>query len=223
MRMRLDEAGVTIIVSGLVMVVALCFVFVVAPQEATMGDVQRIFYLHVAASWCGYLALVVAFRASVACLRGGSGRWDALALASSEIGWVFITGGIVTGSIWARATWGTWWTWDPRLTTSAVLWLCYVAYLILRHAIEEPGRRARVAAAYNVAAFVMVPLNFMAIRWWRAAHPLVWDASGLRLAPPMIATLVMCVIAFTALFVVLLRQRLRLERMRDAVARLAHH
>ncbi|MBN1401922.1 MAG: cytochrome c biogenesis protein CcsA [Anaerolineae bacterium] len=203
--------------AGAWMAVALAFALLLAPTEAVMGAVQRIFYFHVSASWCGYVALLVAFIASLLYLSRREARWDGLALASSELGWVFITQGIVSGSIWAKAVWGTWWTWDPRLTTSAVLWMIYTSYLLLRGAVLEPNLRARLAAIYNLAGFVAVPLNFMAIRWWRAAHPLVLDGGGFRIAPGMLTALLVSVGAFSALYVTLLLLRLRVERLQDAI------
>ncbi|MFN2157941.1 MAG: cytochrome c biogenesis protein, partial [Anaerolineae bacterium] len=159
-------------VSAVTIGIALFLVFLVAPREATMGDMQRVFYFHVPSAWVGYLALFVSFVASLLYLRRRESRWDRLALSSAEIGLVFITEGIITGSFWAKATWGVWWTWEPRLTTSAVLWAIYASYLTLRRAMEEQGRRERVAAVYSVLGFVAVPINFMAIRWWRTVHPL---------------------------------------------------
>jgi heme exporter protein C len=201
------------IVSGVLMAVSLYVVFLVVPPEATMGDVQRIFYFHVSASWTGYLALFVTLVSSLIYLRRREPYWDALALSSVEIGLVYITLGIVTGSIWAKATWGTWWTWDPRLTTSAVLWIVYLSYIILRRAIEEPDRRARLASVYSVVAFVAVPVNFMAIRWWRAAHPLILNSSGFQLSPAMLRTMFLCLLTFTLFYMTLLYHRLRLEML----------
>ncbi len=200
--------------------VALVLVFLVAPREATMGDVQRIFYFHVPASWDGYLALMVTLVASMLYLVRREGRWDRLALCSAEIGLVFISAGIVSGAFWAKATWGVWWTWDPRLTTSAVLWVVYAAYLILRQALDDVGRRARLSAVYSVAAFVAVPLNFMAIRWWRAAHPVVLGTESGGLSPDMLAVLLFCLGAFTLVYIALLRARLSLESLAQRVERL---
>ena len=200
--------------------VALFLVFLVAPQEAVMGDVQRLFYFHVPAAWVGYLALLAAFAASVLYLLRRERRWDHIALSSVEIGLVFITEGIVTGSIWAKATWGVWWTWEPRLTTSAVLWVIYASYITLRRAVEEPTRQARLAAVYSIIGFAAVPVNFMAIRWWRTAHPLVFDSGGSNLEPVMLATLIFCVVAFTFLYFSLLILRLRLQATSEQVAQL---
>ena len=207
-------------VSAVTIGIALFLVFLVAPREATMGDMQRVFYFHVPAAWVGYLALFVSFVASLLYLRRRESRWDRLALSSAEIGLVFITEGIITGSFWAKATWGVWWTWEPRLTTSAVLWAIYASYLTLRRAMEEQGRRERVAAVYSVLGFVAVPINFMAIRWWRTVHPLVFESGGANLSPAMLATLIFSVVTFTLLFATLLAYRLRLERMSALIGQL---
>jgi heme exporter protein C len=202
------------------MAVTLFLVFLVAPREAVMGDIQRIFYYHVSAAWTGYLALLVAFLASLLYLLRRERRWDRLALSSVEIGLIFVTEGIITGSIWAKAAWGVWWTWEPRLTTSAVLWLVYASYLTLRQATEEEGRQARFAAVYGVLGFVAVPINFMAIRWWRTVHPLVLAGTGVHLATSMLAILLLCVAAFTLLYFTLLSYRLRLQRMGEQIQQL---
>jgi heme exporter protein C len=202
------------------MAVALFVVFLVAPREAVMGDVQRIFYFHVSAAWVGYLALLVASVGSVLFLVRRQFRWDRLALCSIEIGLVFMTGAIITGSIWAKATWGLWWTWEPRLTTSAVLWAIYGSYMTFRHAVEDRDRRARVAAVYAMLGFTSVPINFMAIRWWRTLHPLVFDGGGSNLTPAMVVTLIISVATFTLLYSALLSYRLGLERLSEQVRQL---
>jgi heme exporter protein C len=202
--------------------VSLFLVFLVAPREATMGDIQRVFYFHVPAAWVGYLALFVSFAASLLYLRRRESRWDRLALSSAEIGLVFITEGIITGSFWAKATWGVWWTWEPRLTTSAVLWAIYASYLTLRRAMEEQGRRQRVAAVYSVLGFVAVPINFMAIRWWRTVHPLVFEGGGSNLTPTMLRVLIFCIVAFTLFYLAVLSLRLGIEWAQEQVEQLRY-
>ena len=178
------------VVSAIMIGVALFLVFLVAPQEKVMGDLQRVFYFHVPSAWVGYLALLVAFVASIMFLMRRNHRWDDVALASVEIGLVFMTQAIITGSVWAKASWGVWWTWEPRLTTSAVLWMIYASYLTLRRTIEEKGRQARLAAVYSILGFVSVPINFMAIRWWRTVYPLVFEGGSSNLEPLMLAVLI---------------------------------
>ena len=207
--------------SGVAMLVALGMALLYAPREATMGDVQRIFYFHVASAWVGFFAFFVTFLAGVGYLAVGERRWDILALSSVEVGLTFITMTVLTGSLWARPVWGTYWTWEPRLTISAVQLLIYVAYRMLRAAIEDPERRARFAAVYGIVAFVTVPLSWFAIRWWRTIHPdILTGGEGMAVTPRMVHALLVSLAAFTLLYVTLLRQRMRLERAADALARL---
>jgi heme exporter protein C len=207
--------------SGVAILVGLGMVFLYAPRETTMGDVQRIFYFHVASAWVGFFAFFVTFMAGIGYLAQRQRRWDILALSSVEIGLTFITMTVVTGSLWARPVWGTYWTWEPRLTISAVQLLIYVAYLMLRAAIESPERKARFAAVYGVVAFVTVPLSWFAIRWWRTIHPdILTGGEGMTITSRMVHTLLVSLVAFTLLYVTLLRQRVRLERAADALARL---
>lgn len=193
---------------------ALYLAFVYAPEEATMGDVQRIFYFHVGAAWTAALAFFVVFLGGVAYLRTDDRRWDALALSSAEIGVVFTTIALATGSIWAKPAWGTWWTWDPRLTTTTVLWLIYVSYLILRSAIDEPERRARFAAVVGIVGFVDVPIVFVSIRVWRTIHPVLVKSEGFDMAPEMVHALLAALLAYTLLYAYLLLVRTTLERRR---------
>jgi heme exporter protein C len=208
-------------ISGAAVLVALGMVFLYAPRETTMGDVQRIFYFHVASAWVGFFAFFVTFLAGIGYLAQGQRRWDILALSSVEIGLTFITMTVVTGALWARPVWGTYWTWEPRLTISAVQLLIYIAYLMLRAAIDSPERKARFAAVYGVVAFVTVPLSWFAIRWWRTIHPdILTGGEGMATTPRMVHALLVSLAAFTLLYATLLRQRVRLERAADALARL---
>src|SRR5499427_7675467 len=142
----------------------------VAPTEATMGDVQRIFYYHVPAAMTGFTMFFVNFVASLIYLWKRSPRADALAVSAAEVGVVFCTVVLVTGPIWARYAWGKWWVWDMRLTTTLVLWLLYVSYLVMRRS-SEAGSTQVMAAALAVFAFLDVPIVYMANRWFRTHHP----------------------------------------------------
>ena len=201
--------------------VALRMVFLYAPREATMGEVQRIFYFHVSSAWVGFFAFFVTFVAGIGYLARGERRWDIVAVSSVEVGLTFITMTVITGSLWARPTWNTYWTWEPRLTISAVQLLIYVSYVMLRAAIESPERKARFAAVYGIVAFVTVPLSWFAIRWWRTIHPdVLTSGEGMALESPMVHTLMFSITAFTLLYATLMRQRMRLERAADALLHL---
>ncbi len=199
--------------------ISLFLAFLYAPPDVVLGETQRIFYFHVASAWNGLLAFTVVFVAAVAYLMKRTPEWDRLALASTEIGVVFITMGVVTGSIWARFAWGVWWEWEPRLTSSFVLWLMYVTLLVLRNLVEDPDRRARLSAVFGIVAFVDVPVVFMSIRWWRSVHPVVVEAGGkLNLEPPMVLALVASVISFTLLYLLLLMERLTISKLEADLA-----
>jgi len=206
--------------SAIAILVALYMVFVYAPTERIMGHVQRIFYFHVPTAWVGFFAFFVTLIASVAYLWKGTRQLDIVALSSVEIGLTFITMTIVTGSIWAKVAWNVWWTWDPRLTTSTILWLIYASYLMLRSAMDDEARRARFAAVHGIVGFVSVPITFLAIRWWRTIHPVIFESEGFHLTAPMLITLLFCTGAFTLLYVTLLVHRVRLEQAADEVKQL---
>lgn len=214
--------AILLAVTGLLMIVAIVLVFGVAPDPANLQTPlerfsQRIFYFHVPTWWVGFLAFIVAAVAGVLFLITGHERWDVVGLSSVEVGVAFTTMGLVTGSIWAKPTWNTWWTWDPRLTTAAIGWLLYIGYLMLRGAIDNPERRARFAAVFAIIAFLSVPINFMAIRWWRTIHPVVVgagsaDAQGdFALGPTIRMVFFFCLFTFTVLYAALMSLRIRTE------------
>jgi len=196
----------SIVITFLAIFVALYFAFLYAPTELTMGDVQRIFYFHVSSAWVSFLAFFVVCVSSIAFLRTGKEQWDRLAVTSAELGVLFITIVLITGPLWAKPVWNTYWTWDARLTTSLILWLIYVAYLMLRSYVADRERGARMAAVFGIVGFVDVPIVYMSIRWWRTLHPspVIGGSEGSGLAPAMITTLMVCLTAFTILFTTLL-------------------
>ena len=191
------------------LLVALYFAFIYAPTEKSMGDVQRIFYFHVPSAWVSFIAFFVVCLASLAFLRTGKAQWDILAASSAEVGVLFITLVLITGPLWAKPVWQTYWTWDARLTTSFVLWLIYVSYLILRRYIEDQERGARFAAVFGIIGFIDVPIVYLSIRWWRTLHPapVIGGSEGSGLAPQMLTALMVCLFAFTLLYVLLLLMR----------------
>ncbi|MCL5256193.1 MAG: cytochrome c biogenesis protein CcsA [Chloroflexi bacterium] len=199
------------------MVAGLYAAFIYAPREVTMGDVQRIFYFHLAAAWLMMLAFGVVFAGSILYLVKKDRKWDIIAAASAEIAVVFSFVVMTTGPIWAKSAWGAWWTWDPRLTSTLVLWIVFIGYLMLRGSITDRSRRASISSVYGIVGFVDVPIVFMSIRWWRTIHPQLFNGLDMQMAPPMILTLMVCLVAFSLLYVFFLLQRIRLETMRDEV------
>ncbi len=207
-------------VALLLMAAALGMVFFYAPIEREMGLVQKVFYFHVASNWIGMLGFFVAAVAGGLYLFRPRRLWDMVGYAAVEIGLVFSLIGIISGSIWARPIWNTWWTWDPRLTTVTIMVLIYVAYFMLRHSLEEPERRGRYAAIYAIAGFLSVPLTFLSIRLSRSIHPVVVTSHGASLSPRMFQTFMFSLFAFTVFFAALLWHRVLLERLKHDVARL---
>src|SRR5438309_6134408 len=167
----------TLGVALLLAVAGYCALFV-APTEATMGLIQRIFYFHVPFGWSAFVAFAISFVASIAYLRSRTPKWDWLAVSSAEVGVPFVTVVLVTGPIWAKPVWGIWWTWDARLTSTFVLWVLYLSYLLLRTLVADAERRAVVSAVFGIFAFLDVPLVYMSIRWWRTQHPQPVIAGG---------------------------------------------
>lgn len=203
--------------------VAMGLVFFVA-REATGamgGHLQRIFYVHVPSAWLAYLSFAVVFVCSIAYLRTNARRWDLLAHAAAETGVVFTSLVLITGPIWARPVWGTWWQWDARLTSTLVLWLTYVGYLFLRTLATDPARSGRLAAVVGVVGFIDVPIVHYSVNWWRTLHPVgptIADptrSSGL--GSPELAAFFASLLAFTLLFAWLLAVRVRLGRLADEV------
>ncbi|MBN9738116.1 MULTISPECIES: cytochrome c biogenesis protein CcsA [unclassified Pseudonocardia] len=189
-----------------------------SPPDRLQGELVRLMYVHVPAAWTAFLAYGVTLVAGLVWLRRRTAVWDRLAASSAEAG-VFFTGlAIGLGSIWGRPTWGVWWTWDARLVTTALLFFVYLGYLALRRAIDDPVARARRSAVFGVVAFAMVPLVHFSVLWWRTLHQ---PPSLLRPAAPaigggMLAALLLSVLAFTALYLLVVRTRMRITAAEDA-------
>jgi heme exporter protein C len=184
-----------------------------APTEQTMGDIQRIFYYHVPSAWTAFLLFFVNFVASIVYLVWRGAKADAWALASAEVGVVFCTIVLITGPLWAKPVWGIWWTWDARLTTTLVLWLIYVSYLMLRR-FSEGQQTATIAAALAVFGFLDVPIVYMSIRWWRTQHPspVIGGGQGSGLDPAMWQALLFNWLAFMCLAALLVGFRYAIAR-----------
>jgi len=213
-------------VTAALFAVALYLVLFYAPREAVMGEVQRVFYFHVAAGWVGMLAFLITAIAGVIYLARGDRRWDRLAVSSVEIGVVFTFVNIVSGSIWARPMWNTWWTWDPRLVTATVMELVYIAYMLLRQGIEDPDRRARFGAVYAIVGFLSVPLTFLSIRLFRTIHPVVIGSGDptaqgtFDMTPRMLQSFMFSLLTFTFVYATLLWHRVRLEGLHQQIEQL---
>ena len=233
---RLEGAGnVLNWVVAITLVISLFMVFFFAPDERTMGNVQRIFYFHVGAAWVAAVTFLIALIAGISYLRNPTTNKDTIALASVEIGVIFTSMTIVAGSVWGRPAWGTWWIWTPRLTSITVLWLVYMAYFMLRGAVEDEERKMRYAAVYVILAFVTVVMTYISIRLLRDIHPVVFGgvaesaqgadeglqdiARGLDSAK-MGMTLTASVITFSVVYLAWLANRLKLQRIVNEVAEL---
>ena len=203
------------------MLASLFMVFIYVPTEAQQGLVQRIFYFHLPCAWVAFLAFGLVAIAAILYLWLGSQIWDDLSYAAAEIGMLFCTLVLITGSIWAKPIWGTWWTWDSRLTTTFILWLLYGGYLLLRAFAGDSPEVARFAAVIGIVGVVDVPVIIVSVRLWRTIHPAVLltrqGGHGLQ-DPRMIATLLVALGAFSLLFVWLLWLRLRTLRLGSKIA-----
>ena len=189
--------------------------FVYAPTELVMGDIQRIFYFHMGTVWVATVAFTIVFIASIMFLKSGKRKWDILALSSAEIGVLFITLTIITGSIWAKPIWGTWWTWDPQLTTTFILWILYIVYLILRSVAGDNVKQARFAAVFSIIAFIDLPLVYISARLKRGISPVVFGPGGGGIESEMLITMLITFLACTLLFIILLKQRILYEKIKD--------
>jgi heme exporter protein C len=197
------------------LVAGLLMAFGIAPREATQGNVQRIMYLHVPSVWVAYLAFAVVLVASVVYLARRSEPADRLAHASAEVGVLFTGLTIATGSIWGKPTWGTWWTWDARLTTVSILFVMYLGYLLLRGMIDDRERGARFAAVLGIVAAFNIPLVHFSVYWWRTLHqpPSLMKPGPSTMPGSIVAALLVNFAAFTVLYVYFVTRRARVLRL----------
>jgi heme exporter protein C len=191
--------------------------FGVAPRELTQGNVQRIMYVHVPAAWVAYLAFVVVFAASIVYLATRRPGADRVAHASAETGVVFTGLAIAAGSLWGKPTWGTWWTWDARLTTTAILFVIYLGYLLLRGMVDDHERGARYAAVVGIIGALDIPLVHFSVLWWRTLHqpPSVGRPEASAMDPIILVTLLANVVAFTLLYGYFVGKGVRILRRRE--------
>lgn len=208
------------VLSILLLAAATLMVFVYAPIERVMGAVQKLFYFHVATAWVGMIGFIIAAVVAILYLVTKDLKWDTINVAAVEISLVFFFIAIVLGSVWARPAWGTWWTWEPRLTTAAILEMIYLAYLLLRQGIEDPERRARFGAVYTIVGGLSVPLTFFSIRLFRTIHPVIIGAGGgetMNMTGEMVVTMLFNIAVFSVIFVTLFWHRIRLGQFAERV------
>src|ERR671919_2260009 len=202
------------ILALLAVLVGLYLAFFYAPSDALQGDVQRIMYIHVPTAWVAFLAFFVVFTSSLVYLWKRLPEADRLAHGSAEIGVLFTALTLIDGSIWGKPTWGTWWTWDARLTTTAILLVIYVGYLMLRSFIEEPERRARLAALVGIVGFIDVPIIYLSVLWFRTLHqPPSIQRGGASMPDAMLFTLLFSFGAYTLVYLFFLVKRVRIESL----------
>jgi heme exporter protein C len=202
MTTRQKSIGVLAGLGGMILIFNLYRILLVLPDEMNQGAIYRIIYYHVPAAFVGWTLFFVALICSVGYLWKKSAALDGIAASAIEVGWIFASINLVTGSIWGRIIWGIWWTWDARLTSMFICWLIYGGYLVLRSAIEDAGQRATISAAVAIFAFADVPIVFMSIRWWRTQHPSpVIETGGLapEMWPPLLLNLLALMMIATAL------------------------
>ncbi len=209
------------IISLLLILLSIAAIFYYAPVEQTMGIVQKIFYFHVASGWTGlFLAFGIVFVMSVLFLWKKKEIYDTWAYCSAEIGVLFTSLVLLTGPMWAKPIWNTYWTWDPRLTTTLILWLIYIGYLLLRNMISSPEKAARISAVYGIIGFVDVPIVYLSIRLWRTLHPehvMIMSGENSGLDPRMFQVLILSLAAFTFLFFTLLLIRVDIEKLTKSI------
>jgi heme exporter protein C len=204
------------LVTALAMFAAFSLISVYAPQEKSMGVIQKIFYLHVPLAWVTILAFLVIFVCSILFLAKGRIIYDNIARSSAKIGFIFNSLMLISGSIWAKAVWGVWWTWDPRLTTSLILWFIYICYLLIRNSNFEEERGAKFAAVIGIIGFADIPVIALSTTLWQTLHPAELIFQG-GLTVPMLITLMVCVLGFTLFYILLMTITVSIHRLEGVV------
>ncbi len=221
-----NESGPPILIwfTVLMFIAAISAIFMYVPTEKTEGIIQRIMYFHIPCAWLAFFAFFIVFVCSILFLWKKDREWDIYAHASAEIGVVFCSLVLITGPLWAKPVWGTWWVWDARLTSTLVLWLIYIAYLMLRMRTDAGSMRARYAAVVGIAGFLDIPIIHFSVLWWRTFHPkpkmITSEGIGTGMANEMVITLGISLFAFTLLYFLMMEQRIALEKMKDEIDRL---
>ena len=217
---RINLRGCLLVLTGILMLINLYLIFMVAPTDAVLGHVQRIFYFHVPMAIVSFVAFLVVFLASIVYVFRRDTKWDNLAHASAEVGVVFITLALITGMIWAKPVWNAWWLWTPRLTTTLILWLIYVAYLMIRSYAPSPSKAAVYGAAVGIIGFADVVVVYFSVQWWPGIHPTPvvgpLAAAG-SLNGTMRSVLLFSMLTFLGLLTYLIMERMALHDTEDKI------
>lgn len=207
--------GLTGALAVVLVPISLYMVFVYAPTEATMGNVQRIFYYHVGTAWNAFLFFGVVAVSSAIYLATRRERWNTAARTAAELGVLFTTLTLVAGSLWARPIWNVWWTWDPRLTTTLILWFIYIGYLLIQAGASESVGQRRLGAVVGIVGFVDIPLIHFSARLWRSIHPTVIRPESPGMPPEMLVTMILSLLALMFVGLFLWGQRLMIEDLKE--------
>jgi heme exporter protein C len=213
--------AITVFVALLIFCAGYAALFI-APEERTMHEIQRIFYFHVPSWIAMFCAFSVVFYANVAYLLTRSRKWDALGVSGVEVGVICCTIGLMTGPLWARPVWGIWWTWDAKLTSTFILWLLFIGYLLLRGLVEDPEKKASLSSIFGIFASLDIPIVYLANRLWRTQHPqpVILGGEGSGLDPTMGGVLLLCAVAVFCVMIMVLVDRYRLELLRNECSEL---
>lgn len=208
-------------ITFVMVVVALYLAFIYTPVEAKMGVVQKIFYFHVGSAWVAFFAFFIVAVFSVMFLVKRNRIYDIIAGVSAEIGVVYTAIVLTTGPIWARSAWNAWWNWEPRLTTTVIMFFMYIAYIMIRKMEGPWEKKARLASVFGIISVINVPIVFMSIRWWSSKlHPVVMGEEGGGLEPSMLFALIFTVFTMTFLYIVLLQKGMMIEKLKIQADRL---
>ena len=206
-------------IAAIVNVLAVYFALFIAPAEVEMGELVRVFYFHLPQAIVCYLTLVISLVSAILFLRNKQQKYDALSESTALLGLVYGVVTLVSGSIWANAAWGIYWNWDPRETTTLLLWLAYLGYFFLRMSVENPERRASVAAVYNVLAFLTVPLSYLSFSIWPSLHPRLSEGGGLGLSGTMVQALLLNILGGLLFYVWIIRKTYGVRLKKDELER----
>ena len=217
---RFVSAPALFVEAGICLMAGLLLAFFYAPVDASsMGFSQKIFYYHAPIAETALVAFGIAFVAAIAYLRTQNLKWDRLGLVCVRLGLLFSLLVMITGMIWGKAAWDAWWAWEPRLTTFLLVCFLYIAYFVLRSAVEEEQRRATYAAVFAIIAFIDVPITFFATRFLpEGLHPVVIGAGGSGMESSMLVSFLISMLGMTLLLAALIRRDLTVEDLKERVA-----